>query len=399
MTSPTHLRIADLRGLRRLATDATLGLADLVEAMHHTIARRPGVLGTAPEGRTTGITGFVYGSVRGVARLVGVGVDGLLAMLPPLLAERPSTAEREAVLAALNGIFGDYLEATRNPLAISMQLRRDGQPLVLTRDALAAAVPEAGKQLVVLVHGLCMNDLQWRRDDGHDHGAALARDLGRAVLYLHYNSGRHVSSNGRDLSALLESLVVAWPAPVESLAIVGHSMGGLVARSAAHYGGLAGRRWVQRLTDLVFLGTPHHGAPLERAGALTDYLLGISPYTAPLARLGKVRSAGIRDLRCGNVRDEERGGLPLPAGVNCVAIAGSKQARPAGSATRLRGDGLVPVRSALGQHRDAAVALAIPADHRFIAYEAGHFELLQRRDVYARIARALGSTSQARRGR
>lgn len=402
MKPPAHLRMSDLHGFRRLATDAVVGLADLVEAMHHTITQTPGVFGNAPKGKTTGITGFVYKTVRGVTRFVGGGLDALLGTLAPLLAERRSSSEREAVLAVLNGVLGDYLEASGNPLAIPMQWRRDGHPLKVTKEALAAAFPEAGGKVVVLLHGLCMNDLQWQRD-GQDHGAALARDAGYTPLYLHYNTGRHVSTNGRDLSDRMQTLVDAWPVPIEELAIVGHSMGGLVARSAIHCAALARQKWTRCLSSLVFLGTPHHGAPMERAGAIADYLIEISPYTAPLARLGKVRSAGIKDLRYGYVQDEDWARplptgtharrhalpLPLPADVRCFAIAASKQARPASPRARLRGDGLVPVASALGQHRDPALALAIPDDHRFVAYETGHFDLLEAPEVYERLARWL----------
>ena len=123
MPKPIHLRVSDLRGFHRLASEATVGLTDLVEAMHHTIARAPGVLGKSPKGRTSGITGLVYKSVRGVTRLVGGGVDALLGVAASLIAERPSSQQREAVVAALNGVLGDYLVASTNPLAITMCLR------------------------------------------------------------------------------------------------------------------------------------------------------------------------------------------------------------------------------------------------------------------------------------
>ena len=396
MTTPTHNRLSDLRGFHRLANDATVGLTDLVEALHGTIARVPGIFGEAPKGRTTGVTGLVYRSVRGVTRVVGNGVDALLGVLAPLVAERPSSREREAVVAALNGVLGDYLAASGNPMAIAMQLRRGGLPLSIARPALGAAIPTAGRKLVVLLHGLCMNDQQWTRD-GHDHGTMLERDGGFTPVYLHYNTGLHVSANGRALAALLETLINAWPEPVARLAIIGHSMGGLVARSACHYAALAGHAWPQRLDRLVFLGTPHLGAPWERAGAWTEFLLGISAYTAPFARFSKVRSAGIKDLRHGNLRDEDwqtqpravaraaRRSLPLPDGVRCYAIAASKQERPGTSQTRVRGDGLVPVASALGRHENATLDLGLPASHRRIYYGMGHFDLLSRAEVYAQI--------------
>jgi len=384
-----HLRASDLQGLHRLANDTTVGLTDLVEAMHHTILRTPGILGEPKSGRTRGITGLVYRSVRGITRAVGLGADALLALLAPLIAERQSSDEREAVLAALNGVVGDSLAASGNPLAIKMTFRVAGQTLTPERPALAAAFPEPGDKVLVLVHGLCMNDRQWNRE-GHDHGAALARDLGYTPVYLHYNTGRHITANGRELAELMEMLVRAWPHTIERLAIVGHSMGGLVARSACHHAARSGHDWPKVLRDLVFLGTPHFGASAERAGAQADFLLGISPYSAPLARLGKLRSAGIKDLRHGNP-GADAGATPtsssppsLPDGVRCYAIAASRQQHPS-SGSRVRGDGLVQVGSALGRHPNPALSLPIPDDHRWVGYAMGHFDLLSRQEVYDRI--------------
>jgi pimeloyl-ACP methyl ester carboxylesterase len=400
MTKPAYISLSDLRGFHRLANDATVGLTDLVEAMHHTIARTPGVLGESPTGRTSGITGLVYKTVRGVTRLVGVSVDGLLGLLAPLIARKASSQEREALLAALNGVLGDYLVASNNPLAIAMHLRAAGTPLTIDKTALASAFPHAERKVLVLLHGLCMSDLQWTRD-GHDHGAALARDLGYTPVYLHYNTGRHISTNGQQFGDLMETLVRAWPHPIEQLTIIGHSMGGLVARSACYYARLAGHAWPKRLRQLAFLGTPHFGAPLARAGTWADFLVGISPYTAPFARLGNVRSAGIKDLHHGNLRDEDwnaaatdsrrgaRSPLPLPRGLRCYAVAASKQQRPTASGTKIRGDGLVPVNSALGLHRDPAFDLALPATHRWVGYGMGHLDLLSRSDVHEQLRRWL----------
>ncbi|MGE5116969.1 MAG: esterase/lipase family protein, partial [Betaproteobacteria bacterium] len=294
------IRHADLRGAARLVADATAGVTDLVEAVHERIARVPLVGRPKVDGRVGGIAGAVYGSVRGVTRAVGGSIDALLRLLEPAGPAGDTSPRREAAVAALNGVLGDHLAASANPLAIAMALRRDGRALLLDRDALAARLPEAGPSLVVLLHGLCMSDLQWTRA-GHDHGRALAADLGFTPLHLHYNSGLHVSTNGQALSALLERLAEQWPRPLQRLVLVGHSMGGLVARSALHDAAAAGRRWPARVSDLVFLGTPHHGAPLERVGNWVESVLGATPYAAPLARLGRLRSAGITDLRHGSL--------------------------------------------------------------------------------------------------
>ena len=397
---PRHLHAADLRGLGRLAVDATLGITSLVETMHHNISRVPGPLGKSTQKPTNGITGLVYRSIRGVTRLVGGGVDLALTQLAPLLGKESSTPEREAVIAALNGVMGDHLEETGNTLAIPMRFRREGSPLELDKAALAQSYPQAGRRLLVLVHGLCMNDLRWKRD-GHDHGARLAADLGYTPLYLHYNSGRHVSTNGREFTRLLEALVKAWPLPVEEIAIVAHSMGGLLARSAFHYGKAARHAWPARVTKIVFLGTPHDGAPLERGGNWIDYVLDASPYTTAFARLGKLRSAGITDLRHGSLLDEDWGGkdrfarstraavnrhfVPLPAGVKCFAVAASLAKSSGRLADRLVGDGLVPVDSALGHGRSAGSALAFPAARQCIVPGMNHLDLLGRPRVYAKI--------------
>ena len=398
MSKKTHVHLSDVAGLNRLATDITVELTDLVEALHRNIACSPGIRGTPMQERTSAIASMVYDSIRGITRLVGGTTDDTLAQLGPILDEK-SSPEREAVLAALNGMMGDYLAATGNPLAISMQLRRNGQRLTLKRKALSAAISPPHDKLLVLVHGLCMNDLQWTRKE-NDFGAALTHDLGYTVVYLHYNSGLHTSANGRAFAALLEDLLRQWPEPLNEFAILAHSMGGLVSRSAYHYGMAAGHAWPQHLGTLVFLGTPHHGALLERGGNWVNVCLGLSPYTAPFARLGKLRSAGITDLRYGNLLDEDwqsfdrfeqardvRHPVPLPEGVRCYAIA-ANIGKKAGD---LLGDGLVPVNSALGRHDDPKLTLSFAPSRQWIGYGMNHWNLLSKTSVYKQIKRWLAS--------
>jgi pimeloyl-ACP methyl ester carboxylesterase len=388
MVKSTHIQPSDLRAITQLLTDATLGITDLVEEVHYGIVYVPGQPNLPEKGRTRGIPGLVYKSIRGVTSVVGGGVDALWGQVVPRLHEPPSSAKREALLAAINGVWGDYLVDSGNALTIPMAFRRNGQALTLEKQALQTAVPHPTAKLAILVHGLCMNDRQWNRQ-GYNHGDILAADLGYTPVYLHYNSGRHISVNGREFAALLETLVQQWPEPVAELIILGHSMGGLVARSAIHYATEGNLTWPRYLHKLFTLGTPHHGAPLERGGHWVDVLLGSIPHTAPFARLGKRRSAGITDLRYGCTIDadwqgrdrfrrlpDRRQPLPLPSGPAWHVVAATTASKRSLLADRLLGDGLVPLRSALGQHDDPRHCLQIAAQNQHIAYRMNHLALL-----------------------
>jgi len=377
----------DLHAASSLVIDAVGGVTDIVEDLHRTISTLAPVVGAPRGGRTRGITGLVYRSVRGITRAVGVSLDAALGRLAPLLDRQvmPPPA-RASALAALNGVLGDFLEANGNALALPMQWRQAGVT-VDARALLRAPMASPSRRVLVLIHGLCMHDGQWQRE-GHDHGAALAAALGLVPLYLRYNSGRSVAVNGRELAAQLETVLGDLAIDIDELILLGHSMGGLVARSALHYGDLAQHRWRQVPTRLLCLGSPHLGAPLERAGHGLDLLLGVSPYSAPFARLGLIRSAGIQDLRHGRVIDADGSDAtlapPLPRGISTYLVAASKQ-KTAPAKGRPRGDGLVPVDSALGRHRDPQRALGVPDDRCRLVFAHDHFDLLASREVYAQL--------------
>ena len=401
-----QLRASDLRGVARLATQATTHITRVAEGVHQSVLGTLGLPGGAQPGQARGLTGMVYQSIRGVAWLVDAGLQAGLARLEPFFVpSAPGTQvqwEREAVIAALNGVMGDRLQQDANPLCTRMGWYQQGLPLDVR--ALAASGGATGKVLV-LVHGLCMNDLQWRRD-GHDHGAFLAQALGYTPVYLRYNTGQHTSTNGAELSALLESLVASWPVPVTELSVLAHSMGGLVARSACHHAALPGAgasSWRPLLRHLVFLGTPHQGAPLERAGHWVDVLLGSTPYSRPFARLAQLRSAGITDLRYGHLLDgdwqgrdrfrsrpDQRTPVPLPAGVACYAVAAAVAARRSPVAERLVGDGLVPLHSALGIHNEAGRTLAFDKARQAVFYRLGHLALLGDAGVARQLVQWMG---------
>jgi pimeloyl-ACP methyl ester carboxylesterase len=392
---PTHA--SDLKGLSRLAVDAVSGITSVVEAVNLNVLKTTVPLSGAIHQPLSNAIALVYRNIRAIANLVGSGIDSMLSLLAPLLANTSGWPGREPVLAVLNGVLGDHLESTQNPLAISMVFRHSGKTLLLERQVLSEAIPNLNGRILVMAHGLCMNDLEWKRRK-HDHGEALSRDRGYTTIYLYYNSGRHISINGKEFSEQLETLVQHWPVPIEELVILGHSMGGMLARSAFHYGSLSAHHWPAYLRKLVFLGTPHHGAPLERGGNWFHVIVDNSTYTAPMSSLGKIRSAGITDLRYGNLLDQDwdkhdrfahvgdqRTCVPLPGKVQCFAIAATTGKEAGDIRDRFLGDGLVPVKSALGQHENEEMNLLFPTENQRIEYGMNHLDLLNRREVYQQL--------------
>lgn len=385
-----------LQGIVRLLTDATIGVTELVEEMHHHTVHPPYLPSTPVQHLITNIAGFTYNNIKRATRFIGGSLDKSLGLLAPILGEIKTTHEREAIHAALNGVLGDYLEEHKNPLKITMQFRYQAKVVSLNRKSLKKAYPNCTGKILLMIHGSSMNDMQWTRK-GHNHGTALAKELDKTSIYLHYNSGRHISTNGQDLSSLLEDLILAWPVTVEELIIVTHSIGGLVARSAMHYAQQGENNWIQYLQKIVFLGTPHHGAPLERAGSYLHTILELIPYTKPFMRLGKIRSAGVTDLRYGNLVDEDwqdndrfkihndnRQNIPLPKNIDCYSVAGDN-GKQGDMRPRFIGDGLVDVKSALGQHKNPDKDLHFKKENTWIAYETNHLDLLSKPEIYDKI--------------
>lgn len=384
---PTRTHVADIRGASRMAFDATAGIVDVVERMHRTIQKVPLPLGRHVNEPTRGITGLVYRSVRGSVNLLGRGLNATLEPLEQLLPPGESSPARDVWISVVNGIYGDYLAQSSNPLAIEMSVRCQGadfDPRQVGPWLATQGLPAPTNKILLLVHGLCMSDAQWTHE-GYSHGAALADAFGYTPVHLRYNSGRHIADNGRDLADLLGQLVEHWPVAIDDLTILGHSMGGLVARSACLHAQTSGQPWLQRLRHMAFLGTPHHGSPLERGGHGLDYVLDLSPYSAPIARVGKFRSAGIKDLRHGTITADKNQSQRLPKGVHCYAAAAVLGPRRSLVADRLVGDGLVPAESALGRHRVRSRALGLSKANQWIGFEMGHLELLHRPEVYAQL--------------
>src|SRR5215471_2034685 len=311
---------AELRGLAEVPFVIAGDVVACVEGIHRAVAGRAfgavGPVGLPARLLHDGIARSTYRGLRAAASVAGRGAGLAAGLLPPETRDLSGRRAAATLLAVLNGVAGDRLAAGGSGAAISMSIRVGGADVTAEPAALAAAFPDAGGRLAVFVHGLCGSEHSWDArggPDSVDYGVRLEADLGYTPVRLRYNSGRHVSENGRELARLLEDLLAAWPAPVREIALIGHSMGGLVARSACHYGAESGARWTPRVRHVVCLGTPHLGAPLEKAANVVSHSLGALPETRPFAQLVNRRSAGIKDLRFGSVVDEDWRGRDVDA--------------------------------------------------------------------------------------
>jgi pimeloyl-ACP methyl ester carboxylesterase len=338
---------------------------------------------------------------RGVFAGLGLGTRAIGVATAAAVGRRDApalstTPRGSALIAAVTGLRGDVLEAEGSPLCQPMAVRVQGEPVPLEPDSLAEAFPEATPRLVVFVHGLMTTEFSWEIGGRESYGPRLARELGCTPVYVRYNSGRHISENGRSLSELMEELVAAWPVDIEQVALVGHSMGGLVARSACCHATDEDADWARLVTHSVSLGTPHMGAPLEQAVHVLSAGLARLPETRPFANFLRRRSGGIRDLRQGSLVDEDwrhcdpdalRGAacaeVPLLEGATHCFVSAAitrSERHPLG---RLLGDTLVLVPSASGRSRTRR----IPFEDEFGMHLGGanHFVLLNHPAVYERL--------------
>lgn len=286
-------------------SEAVRGVGDT----HATIAARVfGYVGagSAPvELAHDAIAGLAYGATRAAGRAVLslTGRGAALAVGPAAPPLDRSVFGRIAQ-GALSGLYGDAQAVRDSALGVPMAVRVDGCDVELAPTALAAAFPDPSGRLVVFLHGLCETEQAWRLGAARSrrYGDSLREDLGYTPVYVRYNTGLHVSENGRLLAGLLAELERDWPVEVQEIALVGHSMGGLLARSACHYGSDTG--WARKVRHVVMLATPHTGAPLELGVQALQAALARVPETTSFARLLGARSAGIKDLGRGYVTTE-----------------------------------------------------------------------------------------------
>jgi pimeloyl-ACP methyl ester carboxylesterase len=396
------MRPDEVAALGELAGDAVAGLTEQIRAMHEGIAARAfgGVGAAAAPVRVLHdqIAAHAYDGARIVAgSLLRAGARAVSLTRP---AEAPSIDDSihgRLAVGALNGAFGDGLHRRGNALATTMTIRCGGRSVALERTVIARQVPNPTSRIALFVHGLCETDDAWRIGAGRHtpYGTRLHTELGYTPLYLRYNTGRHISENGRELAAQLHDLAEAWPVEVEEVALIGHSMGGLVSRSACHYSD--GHWWPSKVRHVFTLGTPHKGAPLEQAATVAAAALARLPETRGFSRAVNGRSAGIQDLGHGYLVDEDwadqdpvalfkqQGSeIPFLGCANHYFVCATLSREPDAAVGRIIGDLLVLRPSAWG-YGARGERLRFPVEHYHHLGGANHFDLLNHPAIYEQL--------------
>lgn len=399
------VRSSDVEALGGLAGEALGAGTKFVQAMHQGIASRPfGILGEAAapvrvlhDAVSRAVYSGVGGGLGAGSRLASRALAQREAAQAQALADRPGGS---AALSVVNGLYGDHLVRGEQPLAFGMELRCHGARVALSREGLAAAYPDASERIVLFAHGLFGDEHAWRvfplRGRGPErptYGERLQRELGFTPLTLRYNTGLHVSENGAELARMLEELLAGWPLAVREIALVGHSMGGLLVRSACAYGQREGCAWSERVRHVFSLGSPHLGADLEKGVNALSFVFRRVPETRGLAALLNARSSGIKDLRYGACVQEDWSDcedpdeflrdrcteVPFLPGAHYYFVAASVSEGPLGA---LLGDLLVRIPSSSGRGSGHGRRIAFEAANGRELHGVHHMQLLNHPAVY-----------------
>jgi pimeloyl-ACP methyl ester carboxylesterase len=370
----TGQKVGILMGVGSAAAIAIERIVAPIERMHRSISQR-WFLAIGPAARPVAsvhnaVARSVYISIQFAAAIGGAGVDRVVDV-------RPAVADRTQ--AVINGIWGDSLGHHAERLEVPMGLRdRAGKPIAV--EDIASAYPTAGPNVVFLVHGFADTERCWLPVSGrpglHD---VLETNSQLTPVLVRFNTGKSLAENGRLLARLLEDCISVWPVPVQTVAAVGHSMGGLVIRSALTAGKNLDHSWVTKASNIVTLGSPHLGTPIEKLVSGLAVSLGIARDTVPLQEFIDTRSEGIKDLRLGLAGHE------LPSGIAHHFVAGvvtDRVEHPVGAAV---GDLVVRVPSA------TAGSEAKPSSS-VVAGGLRHNDLVRNEEVIAQVVAWLEPT-------
>jgi PGAP1-like protein len=399
------MRRDEATALGALAGEAAAGIAGQVRDVHAGVAQRVfgalRVLGPAAGPARLihdGVARAAYasaGALTGAVVRGGAGAFGLTRS-DDARSLTDSTPGRLAV-GSINGMWGDRLHGPRGALETPMAVRRAGRNIALDAASLAHAFPDATPRIAVFAHGLCETEDAWRLGSGRvvPYGDRLRADLRYTPVYIGYNSGLHISVNGRRLATLLDELTANWPVEVAEVALIGHSMGGLVARGACHYAPAGS--WRERVRHVFTLGSPHKGAPLELGANAVCHAAGRVPELSPFAAPIRARAVGVKDLGYGYVVDEDWLGhdpdafwtntgtvVPFLETANHYFVSATVSREADAPAGRLIGDLLVLHASAWA-HPGRGERLQFPVDCYSHIGGVTHFDLLNHPAVYAQL--------------
>ena len=398
----------EIRDAGKIAGTMLGGGVELIEDLHMAIAKRsfgpprPGARSAQIAHDRTANT--VYGILAGASRAMPrLAASVVAARVSPTASPLGASPAGNATVGALNGMWGDRLADSSSSLAFDMTVRHRNENLALTVESVGTAFPAATGRLAVFVHGLCETDDSWRpssskqrKTGAFDFGERLTADTGSTPVHIRYNSGLHVSDNGAALDRLLDDLIAVWPVPVSDVALIGHSMGGLVARSACHQGAQRNASWIDHIHHVVCLGTPHLGAPLERGTNAVSWILDRIPETKGLARMLNARSVGVKDLRFGSLLEDDWKGVdpdefltdrcnevPFLSNVTYYFIGVTVTRNKHHPLGMLVGDLLVQFPSASGNGGRRTIPFGI--DNGQHLGGLNHFDLLSHPDVYEQL--------------
>ena len=304
--------------------------------------------------------------------------------------------------SVLNGVIGDYLEKENNDLRIKMGFYYHNKPVKLETDSIKKMYSDITPKICILIHGLCANEFEWKLcgTEDKDYGERLQEDLGYTPLYLRYNSGLHISENGKKLSKIISSLIKAYPVKIDEIIFICHSLGGLVTRSACNYGKENDADWINKVKRLFFLASPHLGAPFERFGNVLTYVLKAinNPVTQLVGDIINLRSNAIKDLRYGYIKDDDWKGYDpdellkdnrndgsLLTDAEHYNIAASLTENPEHPLNKYVGDPLVPLYSAFGKSKKMEKNITFPKENNIVFSKTGHIKIANCNEVYKQI--------------
>ncbi len=223
------------------------------------------------------------------------------------LLKNARTKTEEKLLPVLNGIAGDVLEENMDARAIKMSFRFDYEDVGI--EELSKFYDfEDKKPVCILIHGLFGDEYMWKKlpdEKKNKIGDILEKQLDANILYLRYNTGLHISENGRSLSNLLERFVKQYRSG--NIHLIGHSMGGLLIRSAGYYADIQQQEWNRKVKNIFLIGVPNEGSYVAQIAEFVNKVFRKVDISKDelVSKFLDIRSNGIKDLAYAYLTDED----------------------------------------------------------------------------------------------